>query len=320
VRIMRGELDEAVAVARRTQEESRRLGLTGALAATTMFEGISHGLAGRSAEMDRLLESAHLLGKGDPDIEAGSWAIGRATVAFLDEDRDRARRALEHADEVIRRNPVLMIDPAAGPAVLLKACEGTATWSGIDDAERRSGLGSAWTRMWIESARGVLAGMTGERDPSTSCGEGLEAASRYPVFGLVATRMVAEAQLRDAWGEPLRLLADLEVKARERGYQRLASACRSMQRASGVRVPRRRSVDLMVPEALQTKGVTAREAEVLALVGERLTSPEIARRLFLSPRTVEKHVASLLTKTGAGGRAELAELARRAIAAEHEGG
>jgi DNA-binding CsgD family transcriptional regulator len=56
--------------------------------------------------------------------------------------------------------------------------------------------------------------------------------------------------------------------------------------------------------------VPAREAEVLALVGARMSNREIAERLYLSPRTVEKHVASLLAKTGAGSRAALAAAGR----------
>jgi FixJ family two-component response regulator len=41
-------------------------------------------------------------------------------------------------------------------------------------------------------------------------------------------------------------------------------------------------------------GVSAREAEVLAALGEHLTDAEIATRLFISVRTVESHVSSLL--------------------------
>ena len=42
--------------------------------------------------------------------------------------------------------------------------------------------------------------------------------------------------------------------------------------------------------------VTAREAEVLALVGQHLTNAQIAEALFISVRTVESHVAALLRK------------------------
>jgi DNA-binding CsgD family transcriptional regulator len=51
--------------------------------------------------------------------------------------------------------------------------------------------------------------------------------------------------------------------------------------------------------------VTAREADVLQLVAERLGNREIGARLYLSPRTVEKHIASLLLKLGARDRREL---------------
>ena len=56
-------------------------------------------------------------------------------------------------------------------------------------------------------------------------------------------------------------------------------------------------------------GVSPREREVLALVGEQLGNAEIARRLFISVRTVESHVSSLLRKLDAPDRAALARLA-----------
>lgn len=56
-------------------------------------------------------------------------------------------------------------------------------------------------------------------------------------------------------------------------------------------------------------GVTARERDVLALLGERLTNAEIGDRLFISVRTVESHVSSLLTKLGLSNRRELSRYA-----------
>jgi predicted ATPase/DNA-binding CsgD family transcriptional regulator len=63
------------------------------------------------------------------------------------------------------------------------------------------------------------------------------------------------------------------------------------------------------PQPLNDAGVTEREAEVLALVGEHLTNAEIARRLFISVRTVESHVSSLLRKLDLTDRRAVAELA-----------
>ena len=54
--------------------------------------------------------------------------------------------------------------------------------------------------------------------------------------------------------------------------------------------------------------LTAREAEVLALVRRRLTNAEIADQLFVSVRTVETHVSSVLRKLGADNRRTLALL------------
>ena len=59
----------------------------------------------------------------------------------------------------------------------------------------------------------------------------------------------------------------------------------------------------------QATGVSAREAEVLAGIAEHLTNAEIADRLFISVRTVESHVSSLLRKLGVSDRRALAGLA-----------
>ncbi|MDQ3936187.1 MAG: helix-turn-helix transcriptional regulator [Actinomycetota bacterium] len=62
-------------------------------------------------------------------------------------------------------------------------------------------------------------------------------------------------------------------------------------------------------------GVTPREAEVLALLAEGRSTKEIAARLYLSPKTVERHIANLAAKVGVEGRSELV-----AFAASHRVG
>jgi DNA-binding CsgD family transcriptional regulator len=55
--------------------------------------------------------------------------------------------------------------------------------------------------------------------------------------------------------------------------------------------------------------ITLREQDVLRLVGNGLTNPEIAQRLFISRKTASNHVSNILTKLGLRNRAELAAYA-----------
>ena len=58
-------------------------------------------------------------------------------------------------------------------------------------------------------------------------------------------------------------------------------------------------------------GVTGREVEVLRLLADGLSNQEIAARLYLSPRTVERHVENLSVKTGVERRTQLVAFAAR---------
>jgi DNA-binding NarL/FixJ family response regulator len=55
-------------------------------------------------------------------------------------------------------------------------------------------------------------------------------------------------------------------------------------------------------------GLTARQVAVLDLVREGLTNAEIAERLVLSVRTVDHHVAAILSKLGVSSRREAASV------------
>jgi DNA-binding NarL/FixJ family response regulator len=57
--------------------------------------------------------------------------------------------------------------------------------------------------------------------------------------------------------------------------------------------------------------LTERELEIAELIVAGANNPEIARTLFLSRKTVERHVSNILAKLGARNRAELAALLAR---------
>ncbi|GGE96371.1 helix-turn-helix transcriptional regulator [Mycetocola zhadangensis] len=59
--------------------------------------------------------------------------------------------------------------------------------------------------------------------------------------------------------------------------------------------------------------LTARERQVLDLIGQGLTNRQIGERLFISAKTASVHVSAILRKLGASSRTEAAFLAREAV-------
>jgi DNA-binding CsgD family transcriptional regulator len=101
----------------------------------------------------------------------------------------------------------------------------------------------------------------------------------------LALAAFARLEARPAIGHARRRLRELGVRAIPRGP-------RPSTRANPARL-------------------TRREAEIAALIVEGRSNPDIAARLFLSPRTVENHVAAILAKLGVANRSEAAREAKR---------
>ncbi|MFB7506898.1 response regulator [Streptomyces broussonetiae] len=62
-----------------------------------------------------------------------------------------------------------------------------------------------------------------------------------------------------------------------------------------------------VPQELA--GLSPRERDILALIGEGLTNREIGRKLYLSEKTVKNHISRMLSKLGVQRRVQAAVLA-----------
>ena len=79
-------------------------------------------------------------------------------------------------------------------------------------------------------------------------------------------------------------------------------------RASARPAPRAGAAE---PDELARLGLTGREREILRLVAAGQSNPEIARALFISPKTASVHVSNILAKLGVSGRVEAAAVAHR---------
>jgi DNA-binding NarL/FixJ family response regulator len=116
---------------------------------------------------------------------------------------------------------------------------------------------------------------------------------------LLLARALAESEREAAISEARAALATFE----ELGAATDADEAAALQRSLGVKAAR------TGPKG--TGLLTKRELEILALLGEGLSNPDIAERLFLSRKTVEHHVASVLSKLDLSGRGEAAAYAVR---------
>jgi DNA-binding CsgD family transcriptional regulator len=117
--------------------------------------------------------------------------------------------------------------------------------------------------------------------------------------------------LARALSEADRETAIVEGRAALTAFEELgaadADAAASLLRSHGVKAARSGPKGIGV--------LTKRELEILGLLGEGLSNPEIAERLFISRRTVEHHVASVLSKLELSGRGEATAYAVRNLSA-----
>ena len=308
---MTARFDDAMQVAGEVERTARRLGLIPLQAAALLMQGFALAHQGRTREMEHYLAAAEATAPDDPDLRAGAWAIGRGIGALLAEDRRGARQAFARARVEAPDQHARILNPYEGPELLLRALAAEVGPAEIDAASADVVRAARWPQLWFGAAKAVARGADGDADGATAAlSAALEAGDRYPVFSALTMRLVAEAAIRDGWGTPGMLLRTADSTFTRLRLGRASAACRALLKATGHEAPRRRAADTGLPASLIAAGVTAREAEVLDLLADRLSNREIAGQLFLSPRTVEKHVAALLAKLGGEDRSDLASLAR----------
>jgi DNA-binding CsgD family transcriptional regulator len=157
-----------------------------------------------------------------------------------------------------------------------------------------------------ERALGRVLVAAGEGDAALPHLErALEAFARLEMpLEIACTRLL----LGRAIGEAGREVAIAEARAALGGFERLGAAgdadsAAAFLRSLGVKAARAGPRGIGV--------LTKRESEVLRLLGEGLSNREMAERMFITRKTVEHHVASVLSKLGLRGRGEAAAYAVR---------
>jgi DNA-binding CsgD family transcriptional regulator len=302
--------DASLEAAQRCVDASRRYGLASLPVALLWLAG-AHALGGRGAEMEAALAEATAVAPGDPRVEADAWGRVRATFHALREDRPSLRHALDRAMEFTRVAPEMeSVYPGQVLWALLRALAdddlGLPARAEVAASRFvRTGFGAAWLAV-IDA---VVCGRQGRGDEAGAAMEVARSALGNRQISRYALRLATEGAVRDGWGEPAPWLREAEAFFADCGYDRVARECRALLVAAGSPAIRRGRGRSTVPPELRRLGITSRELDVLALVAEELPTREIAARLFLSPRTVEHHVASLLARTGARSRTELAAFA-----------
>jgi len=293
---MRFELDNGLRRAEAALRVSERLGLNRLRVTALWFLAENHALRRDRGETARLLALAQAAAPGDPEIEGMAWAGAWAMAALLDNNRTEALDALAKGMAILPKQPHA---PGHYRAMwpLLLAAEGDAR-AEATLAEARE-LGIQVNRVncgLLGAAEAILRGRSGDPAAAAVARTAWTDLARYPVWRELALMFAGETGSRDGWGEPDKWLADAAGGFARHGLDALAVRCHSVL-SSLVN----RWADL---------GVTAREAEVLGLVVEGLANRDVAARLSLSTRTVEKHMESLLRKSGCASRTQLVAFVR----------
>ncbi|MFN8663995.1 MAG: LuxR C-terminal-related transcriptional regulator [Thermomicrobiales bacterium] len=227
------------------------------------------------------------------------------SLAFLDE----AQVLAEENGQLMRLGPVYA---ARAEAALLRSDHQKARQAIDAVRELVESHGHRWQRgefswfTWQLGEHSPLPGELAEPYALQLSGQSLAAAEAWRLRGCP----YEEARALAASDDPSLVRVALETLERL-GAMPARSAAAQRLRELGVHdVPLVRRGPLASTRA-NPAGLTQREVDVLTLVVEGLRNPDIATRLFLTPKTVSHHLTSIYAKLGVTTRTEAARAATR---------
>jgi DNA-binding CsgD family transcriptional regulator len=299
-----------LAAAERCEEVSRRFGLS-SLSMSIALQGVAYGFSGNRTAMEERAAAARATGGDRDTVEMVILSTGVALYRLGEGQVGAAITALDGAMGLLR-GAVGGAHPFPGRWALLRTVAGNGGAAARGEC-RALDFDTAMSRATLQAADAVAAGQEGG-DAETVFAAADEALGRFEGGFLqsLARLLVAPCAYRDGWGSPAAWLREALSNFDQLELANFAGQCRLALRAMGEPVPRRARPEVAsVPGPLAAQGVTAREVEVMAQLIAGRSNRQIAEALYLSVRTVEKHVERLLMKTGCA-RSDLGVLAERA--------
>ena len=136
------------------------------------------------------------------------------------------------------------------------------------------------------------------------------------LYQLVYKRMGAEDQLSFILPGPPGIIVGIAMNRSTRGFSALERELIELVRPhlsqAILDAHMRESFDPAATERLRELGLTDRQAEVMRLLADGLSAPELAERLHISPHTARHHIANIYAQLGVSSRAAaVAEMMRR---------
>jgi DNA-binding NarL/FixJ family response regulator len=249
------------------------------------------------------LEEAERLLAGLEDHSAALAPIVQLHLARGDVGlaAEKIERRLESMDEGAALPPVLALR-ARVEIARSNAAEAAEACATADAAAERAGRDDLRALAAVLAAR---AARLASEAPDVSALE--SAIERLSELGLVLEEAEARTELARALVSEHPRSAIEQGRAALKAFERLGAARHADEAAALLRelgAPGRRA-----PRT--GSALTKREHQVLELLGEGLSNPQIAERLVISPRTAEHHVRNVLSKLGLRSRAEAAAYAAR---------